>query len=203
MTDQTIHSPDPNTNTEAPVIGFIVSTTRTGRIGRQLADQIVELARLRSDADLRVIDLAEVALPWLDEPRPPATGDYSHESTRQWARTVAGLDAVVIVLAEYNGGYPAPLKNALDTVYGEWAGTPVLVVSYGGHGGTRSAAALDSVLHTLRTTKVEPSVALTVGREDYGSDGRLTNPCDVVERHRAELEVGFVALHVALGCPVH
>lgn len=65
-----------------PVIGILVGSTRPVRIGRQLADQIAELARLRSEADITVVDLAQVALPWLDEPKMPALGDYQHEHTR-------------------------------------------------------------------------------------------------------------------------
>lgn len=92
------------------------------------------------------------------------------------------------------------MKNALDTVWAEWNDKPVLVVSYGGHGGARSAAALVRVLQTLKAKQVEPGVAMTIARDDYAPDGSLANPCGVVEKHRAELEVGLAALHSALGC---
>ena len=80
---------DPTTATDhstIPVIGILVGSTRPTRVGRQLADQIAELARLRSEADITVVDLAEVALPFLDEPEMPSLGRYVHEHTRAWKR---------------------------------------------------------------------------------------------------------------------
>lgn len=56
------------------------------------------------------------------------------------------------------------------------------------------------MLQTLKAKQVEPGVAMTIARDDYAPDGSLANPCGVVEKHRAELEVGLAALHSALGC---
>ncbi|MCA0437692.1 MAG: NAD(P)H-dependent oxidoreductase [Actinobacteria bacterium] len=185
--------------TRMPVIGVLVGSTRPVRVGRQLADQIAELARLRSEAEIVVIDLAEVALPWLDEPKMPARGDYEHAHTRAWARTVAGLDAVIVVSPQYNGGYPAPLKNAIDSLYAEWRRKPVLLVTYGYHGGTSAAAQLETVFGVVKADLLQPRIAITATDADRDAAGHLANPCDLVERHRAELEVGFAAIHAALG----
>ena len=43
---------------------------------------------------------------------------------------------------QYNWGYPASLKNALDYLYHEWTGKPAGIISYGGHGGGKAAAQL-------------------------------------------------------------
>lgn len=182
-----------------PVIGVLVGSTRPVRIGRQLADQIAELARLRSEAEIVVVDLAEVDLPWLDEPKMPARGDYEHAHTRAWKRTVDGLDAVIVVSPQYNGGYPAPVKNAIDSLYAEWQDKPVLLVTYGYHGGTSAAAQLETVFGVVKANLLQPRVAVTV-TDDRDASGHLVNPCDLIERHRAELEVGFAAIHAALGC---
>lgn len=183
-----------------PVIGVIVASTRPVRIGRQLADQIAELARLRSEADITVVDLAEVPLPWLDEPQMPSRGDYVHDHTRAWKRTIDGLDAVIIVSPQYNGGYPAPLKNAIDTLYAEWRAKPVLLVTYGFHGGTSAATQLETVFGVVKANLLLPHIAITATDADRDASGHLSNPCALVERHRAELEVGFAAIHAALGC---
>ena len=67
------------------------------------------------------VDLAAVALPFLDEPHHPKLGHYGHEHTKQWSATVARADAFVFVTPEYNYGYGAVLKNALDFLHAEWA----------------------------------------------------------------------------------
>lgn len=183
-----------------PVIGILVGSTRPVRVGRQLADQIAELARLRSEADITVLDLAEVDLPMLDEPQMPAKGDYQHEHTRAWKRTIDGLDAVIVVSPQYNGGYPASLKNAIDTLYAEWRDKPVLLVTYGYHGGSSAADQLAVVFSVVRANLLKPRVEITATDGDRDAAGHLSNPCDLVERHRAALEVGFAAIHAALGC---
>ena len=49
---------------------------------------------------------------------------------------------------QYNWGYPAALKNALDYLYRSWNGKPAMIVSYGSHGGGKGAAQLKQV-HAL------------------------------------------------------
>lgn len=186
-----------------PVIGVLVGTTRPTRVGRQVADEIVQMALLRSEAEVALVDLAEVDLPWMDEPKQPSRGDYQHQHTRDWAAQVAALDAVIVVSAQYNGGYPAPLKNAIDTLYAEWNDKPILLVTYGGprgRGGASASAQLRTVFGVVRAKVLEPAITMLLEADDYGDDLALVNPCGVVERHRAELEVGFAAIHAALGC---
>lgn len=183
-----------------PVIGVLVGSTRPVRVGRQLADQIVELARLRSEADIALIDLAEVNLPLLDEPQMPSRGDYAHGHTRAWKRTIDALDAVIVVSPQYNGGYPAALKNAIDSLYAEWRDKPILLATYGYHGGSSAAEQLKTVFRVVRAHLLDPQVAITITDDDRDAAGHLSNPCDLIERHRAQFEVGFAAIHAALGC---
>lgn len=46
---------------------------------------------------------------------------------------------------QYNCGYPAVLKNALDYLYHEWRGKSAGIISYGGQGGGQGAAQLAEV----------------------------------------------------------
>ena len=48
-------------------------------------------------------------------------------------------------MLQYNWGYPAALKNALDYLYHEWKGKPAVIISYGTRGGGRAAAQLKEV----------------------------------------------------------
>ena len=43
-----------------------------------------------------------------------------HQQTREWSAQVAAADAFVFVMPEYNHGYNAELKNALDYLHSEW-----------------------------------------------------------------------------------
>ncbi|MFC6880719.1 MULTISPECIES: NADPH-dependent FMN reductase [Actinomadura] len=156
-------------------IGIILGSTRTGRAGERVAHWVLEQARQRGDADYELIDLAEVDLPQIDEPFPPAMGRYTHPYTQQWARTVAAYDGYVIITPEYNRSFPGVLKNALDRVYAEWNNKAVGLVSYGMDGGVRAVEALRPVLGALQLADVAPQVTLNM-RTDFADFGAKFTP---------------------------
>src|SRR5579859_4077631 len=95
-------------------VAIIVGSTRPGRKADRVAHWVHSIAKRRSDAEYEVVDIADYDLPLLDEPVPPAMGQYSRPHTKAWARKVASADAFVFVTPEYNHGIPAALKNAID-----------------------------------------------------------------------------------------
>jgi NAD(P)H-dependent FMN reductase len=107
-----------------------------------------------------VVDLASLHLPFHDEPHQPSEGGpYLHEHTRTWSRIVQGSDAFVFVMPEYNRGYSAPLKNALDYLYVEWHHKPVGFVSYGmTSGGLRAAEMIKPVVTALKMIPIPDAV---------------------------------------------
>jgi NAD(P)H-dependent FMN reductase len=150
----------------APAIAVVLASTRPGRKGEDVARWVLDQASTRSDATFELVDLADVALPALDEPVPPAAGRYSQAHTRAWAETVSRFDGYVFVTPEYNHGYPGSLKNALDRVYAEWNTKSAGFVSYGIDGGTRAVEQLRQVVATLKIADVGPQVALSM-RDDF------------------------------------
>jgi NAD(P)H-dependent FMN reductase len=72
-------------------------------------------------------------------------GEYELEHTKKWSAVIKPLDGYVWVTPEYNHGYSAPLKNAIDTLYHEWSRKPVAFLGYGGLGGTRAIEQLITV----------------------------------------------------------
>ena len=149
-------------------IGIIIGSTRPDRVGGRVGAWVEDQVRRAGAGEVDLIDLAEVALPFLDEPEPAASGVYLHEHTRAWARRIEALDAVVLVTAEYNGSFPAPLKNALDFLGAEWADLPTAIVAYGNtSSGARAATALLPVLMGL--------AMLPVGSLLIGLRSRLTD----------------------------
>ncbi len=87
------------------------------------------------------------------QPVPPALKrrDYPSEVAR-WAAKVEEADGYVVVTAEYNHGYPALLKNALDHAFPEFNRKPVAFVGYGNVGGARA-------IEQLRLVSVEFEMA--------------------------------------------
>lgn len=137
-------------------LGIIIASVRPGRVGDKVAAWVAAQATEHGAFVVDLIDLAEVDLPAkTDEPHHPLSGRYVHGYTRQWSARVADCQAFVIVTPEYNHGYPASLKNALDLVNREWWYKPVGFASYGGvSGGLRAAEQLKPVVAFLRMVPV-------------------------------------------------
>jgi NAD(P)H-dependent FMN reductase len=112
--------------------------------------------------DVDFVDLAELALPFMDEPHHPFAGKYTKQHTIDWSKRVDAADAFIFVTPEYNHSYSPALKNAIDFLAKEWSNKAVTVVSYGGtSAGTRAAMALDPVLTTVRLIKTATAVEMT------------------------------------------
>jgi NAD(P)H-dependent FMN reductase len=131
----------------------LVASTRPGRLGPTVARWVLE--QVPEGFEAQVLDLADFHLPFLDEPKEPDQGHYVHEHTRRWAAAVLEADALLIVMPEYNRGYNAALKNAIDFLYAEWEGLPVACVGYGWSGARHAKAALRQTLERIRMTVVE------------------------------------------------
>lgn len=160
----------------APKVLEIVASTRPGRIGRSVADWFLVHAAARSDLTFEIADLAEWNLPFLDEPLPAKMGTYRNEHTRRWSAKVAGADGILVVTPEYNHGYPAALKNAVDYLYHEWEGKPVAFVSYGIGAGRLAVAQLTQVVEAVGMRRVAGGVAIRLQAEMFDEDGRLVEP---------------------------
>lgn len=160
---------------------FIIGSVRPVRVGDQLAAEIVKLFDDAGDVPITVVDLRELNLPFLDEPKMPSLGQYAHDHTKRWSEQVAAASGVVILTPEYNWGYPASVKNAVDYLYKEWKDKPALLISYGGGGGKRSYEQLTQVLGRVGMKLAETRVNLVL-RDAYGDDDRLKNPAAIIER---------------------
>ena len=142
-----------------PTLQVIVGSTRPGRIGRPLGEWARDVAVAHGGFEVELVDLAEVDLPLLDESSHPRLGRYEHDHTKRWSATVARADAFVLVVPEYNHGYNAAVKNAIDYLHAEWQHKPVGFVSYGGvAAGTRAVQQLKPVLAALHMVALPEAV---------------------------------------------
>ncbi|MEU6912900.1 NADPH-dependent FMN reductase [Streptomyces olindensis] len=146
----------------APIaLTTVVASTRPGRVGRSVADWFTGRVTENGRFAARLVDLRELALPFFDEPHPPAQRRYTKSHTRAWSRIVDASDAFVFVTPEYNGGFPAPLKNAWDFLAVEWQHKSAGFVGYGGvSAGTRAVQMGKSVVANLRMLPIGPTVSI-------------------------------------------
>src|SRR5579859_7915590 len=138
-------------------IQVIIGSTRKGRFSEKPAHWIFDELKKRQDVDAELIDLRDWPLPFFDESISPSQnkGTYENALAAKWAKKIEEADGFIIVTPEYNHGYSAVLKNALDYVYKEWNKKPVGFVSYGGiSGGTRAVQQLRQVAIELQMVPI-------------------------------------------------
>lgn len=143
-------------------IAIIIGSTRPGRKAKAVADWVYGIAAKRSDAGFELVDIADFNLPLLDEPIPPAMGQYSQPHTKAWAAKIASFDAYVFVTPEYNHSTSGALKNAIDFLYREWNNKAAGFVGYGSAGGTRAVEQLRLIMGELLVADVRAQVALSL-----------------------------------------
>src|SRR5689334_16729752 len=161
-------------------IKIITSTTREGRKGIAVANWITELAKKNNANTVELLDLAEINLPFMDEPNHPRLRQYQHEHTKRWSATISEADAFIIVFAEYNFGFPAPIKNAIDYLFNEWHYKPVAFVSYGGvSGGLRSTQMLKQVVTAVQMMPIVDSVTIPFFAKLIDESG-VFNPSELI-----------------------
>ncbi len=143
-------------------IAVIIGSTRPGRLGESVARWVYELTKRRPEAEWELVDVQDFNLPLLDEPVPPASGQYSKEHTKAWAAKINLFDGYVFVTPEYNHGICGALKNAIDFLYREWNNKAAGFVGYGSAGGARAVEQLRLVMAEVQVATVRNQVALSL-----------------------------------------
>jgi NAD(P)H-dependent FMN reductase len=143
-------------------IAIIIGSIRPVRRGEAVGKWVFEHAQARGDADYELIDLKEINLPFLNEPKSPGAGDYQQPHTIAWSEKIAPFDAYVFVTPEYNHGVCPALKNALDTLYKEWNNKAAAFVGYGIAGGARSVEHLRLTACELQMATVQRAVHMSI-----------------------------------------
>ena len=153
----------------------VVGSTREGRRGRTISDWFIEGARRIGGAEWQLADLADLDLPWYKAATSPGSGELDpHASVQRWGDLVRESDGFVWVTPEYNHGYPASLKNAIDHLYHEWMRKPVSIVSYGGlAGGSRAAEQLRLVACELQMAPIRSGIVIARAGALIGPDGKM------------------------------
>jgi NAD(P)H-dependent FMN reductase len=158
-----------------PVLQVVIASTRPGRVGLPVATWFAQRAREHGGFTVEVVDLAAANLPLFDEPAHPRLGQYQHQHTKDWSATISRGDAFVFVMPEYNYGFNAAIKNAIDYLHAEWQHKAVGFVSYGGvAAGTRAVQMLKQVVTTLKMVPVTDAVNIPFVAQHIDADGVFT-----------------------------
>jgi NAD(P)H-dependent FMN reductase len=141
-------------------LAIIIGSTRAGGFGDRIAHWFAGEAIRHAGFSVDLLDLR--SFDWLERAQAgttPAVSDFLGRIER--------AEAIAIVTPEYNHGYPAALKYAIDRGYSEWHAKPIGFVSYGGmSGGLRAVEQLRQVFSEFHTVTMRDTVSFhRVNRE--------------------------------------
>jgi len=144
-----------------PRLAILLASTRPGRQGIAVADWFREAAEKHGAFEIDFVDMAEVDLPFLDEPNHPRLKRYEHDHTKAWSARIDAADAFVFVTPEYDYSMSPVLLNALQYLASEWHYKPAGIVSYGGvSAGLRAAQMTKSALTALKIFPIAEAVSI-------------------------------------------
>lgn len=144
-------------------IPVILGTARKDRQSEKAAKYVLEETK-KAGIDTELVDVrdhvtGETIPAWVDD-----------ERTTKWRELVSRADGFIIVVPEYNHGYPGELKMLLDMAYKEYNRKPVGLcgVAGGGLGGAR-------VVENIRPILVEFELVSTRNAVYFSNVGELFN----------------------------
>lgn len=140
--------------TEKMTLAVIYGSARQGRFCDTVANWLIRELSASDVFTLTVIDPARLRT---------SRGLGAAVNPGEWLeRKIAEADAFIIVTPEYNHGYPAALKELIDSCYEPWHAKPVAFISYGGvSGGLRAVEQLRQVFAELHTVTIRDTVSFS------------------------------------------
>jgi NAD(P)H-dependent FMN reductase len=165
-------------------IKVIIGSTRPNRFSDKPAYWILEEVKKKENVQAELLDLREYPMPYYNEPVGALMlhENYSSEVVKKWAAKIKEGDAFIIITPEYNHGYPAVLKNAIDSIFPEWNDKAVGFIGYGSSGGARSIEQLRQVVVELKMVPIRnglhlpPEVYFAAMKEKVPVNPDLFNP---------------------------
>lgn len=157
-------------------IPVILGSVREGRKSEAAAKFIVgKIKALGHESQL--VDFKELPLPFFNSPLLPVElkGKYPDANVQKWSGIAYKADAFVIVTPEYNHGYPAVLKNALDWLYLEFDHKPVGLVgcSSGTIAGARAIEQLRPIMENFSMFAIREAVGFATVQNVFDDSGKL------------------------------
>jgi len=174
-------------------IPVILGTTRKGRRSENAALFVCEETKKRPGVETEFVDIGKI----------PMRLDDAGEQMKDQAFSdlVKRADGLILVVPEYNHGYPGLLKHALDMNLEEYIHKAVGIcgVSAGPFGGARVIEALLPVMRELGLVTIFSDVNFADVRKVFGEDGKLLDESFVRRTAKFLDELIWMALVLRYG----
>jgi NAD(P)H-dependent FMN reductase len=156
-------------------IAIISASVRNGRNSHRVALYFKNYLTEHQLAEVQIIDLKAYNFPIFEErlrfiPNPT-------EAMLALAAAVTNADGIIVVTPEYNGGYPASLKNVTDLLYAEWKRKPIAIatVSAGTFAGTQVITSLQFSLWKIGALTVPAMFPVATVEKTFDESGEPTD----------------------------
>lgn len=157
----------------------ILGSDRPGRVGERVGKWVTHSLKAYPQFTVDFADLAQLDLGHKLSSHHPRTGIYEG-GVRELASKLGDADAFIIITPEYNHGYSAILKHAIDSVYAEWFTKAGAILSNGAaSGGLRASEQIRQVLAELRTHITRNSIAISGASQKIDEDGMWVGADDM------------------------
>jgi len=157
-------------------IVILSSSVRNGRNSHRVSLFFKQFIESKGYGVPDILDLKELDFPLFNE----RLGKMANPEPEwvEFSNQINRADGVIIVTPEYNGGYPASLKNVIDFMYKEWHRKPMAIatVSDGRFGGTQVIQSLQFSLWKSGAWTVPARYHVSNVKETYDEKGIPSNP---------------------------
>ena len=160
-------------NTKPLFIPVILGTVRQGRASENVARFVFGEVRKRAGVETELIDIGQLSFPVDD------AGEAIKDA--KFSATVARADGLILVVPEYNHGYPGLFKHVLDSNLKEYIHKAVGIcgVSAGGLGGARVIENLLPVLRELGLVTIFWDGNFSSAQKLFDAEGNILDPAYV------------------------
>jgi NAD(P)H-dependent FMN reductase len=152
-------------------ISIISSSIREDRKSHFVALYFQQYLNENQLASTEIVDLKEYNFPIFESTLKKQK--HPSEGALGFAQKIKSSDGVIIVTPEYNGGYPASLKNAIDLLYEEWEHKPIGIatVSSGPFGGSQALVSLQFKLWKMKALTIPAMFSVPMVEKAYDAKG--------------------------------
>lgn len=156
-------------------IAILSASVRTGRKSHRVALYFKNYLEQHELANVSIIDLKEYNFPIFEE----RLSNFTDPTPEMLAFSAAikNADGIILVTPEYNGGYPASLKNAIDLLYPEWKRKPIAIstVSAGPFAGTQVITSIQFSLWKIGALTVPAMFPVPTIDKSFDENGTPTD----------------------------